>query len=145
MTALHAADVDNRERFVSTRREYNLVDRHEEATVLPLCEDRGQNLGVVPWPPLAGGFLAGTHERDVEPEEGRGRSITSKATPGRSTSSRPPRGSSGWRPRSPRCEPTRLGTCSVSRTPTSDLWGPQPVGQSFARADGRRETPATRS
>jgi len=69
MKALHEAEVDNRERFVSMQCEYNLVDRHEEANVLPLCIDQG--LGVIPWSPLAGGFLTGKYERDAEPEEGR--------------------------------------------------------------------------
>ncbi len=69
MKALAVADVNNRERFVSMQCEYNLVDRHEEANVLPLCAD--QNLGVIPWSPLAGGFLTGKYERGVEPEGGR--------------------------------------------------------------------------
>ncbi len=69
MKALHAADVENYERFVSMQCEYNLVDRHEEANALPLCADQG--LGVIPWSPLAGGFLADKYERGKEPEEGR--------------------------------------------------------------------------
>jgi aryl-alcohol dehydrogenase-like predicted oxidoreductase len=69
MKALHAADVENYERFVSMQCEYNLVDRHEEANVLPLCTD--QDLGVIPWSPLAGGFLADKYERGKDPEEGR--------------------------------------------------------------------------
>jgi aryl-alcohol dehydrogenase-like predicted oxidoreductase len=69
MKALHEAEVGNYERFVSMQCEYNLVDRHEEANVLPLCAD--QDLGVIPWSPLAGGFLADKYERDTEPQEGR--------------------------------------------------------------------------
>jgi len=69
MKALHEAEVDNYERFVSTQCEYNLVDRHEEANALPLCAD--QDLGVIPWSPLAGGFLADKYERGEDPEEGR--------------------------------------------------------------------------
>jgi aryl-alcohol dehydrogenase-like predicted oxidoreductase len=60
--ALYAADVDNRERFVSMQPEYNAVDRHEEANVLPACEAEG--VGVLPWSPLAGGFLTGKYDRD---------------------------------------------------------------------------------
>ena len=67
--ALYEADLHNTERFVSMQCEYNLVDRHEEANVLPLCAD--QDIGVVPWSPLAGGFLAGKYSRDEDPEEGR--------------------------------------------------------------------------
>jgi len=69
MKALGEAEGSNYERFVSLQCEYNLVDRHEEANALPLCAD--QNLGVVPWSPLAGGFLADKYERASDPEEGR--------------------------------------------------------------------------
>ncbi|PSP94521.1 aldo/keto reductase [Halobacteriales archaeon QS_4_62_28] len=69
MMALHEAEVNNYERFVSMQCEYNLVDRHEEANVLPLCAD--QDIGVIPWSPLAGGFLAGKYERGKDPEDGR--------------------------------------------------------------------------
>ncbi|WP_440764343.1 aldo/keto reductase [Natronorubrum sp. DTA7] len=67
--ALYEADVDNDERFVSMQCEYNLVDRHEEANVLPLCADQG--IGVLPWSPLAGGFLTGKYDRDEVPADGR--------------------------------------------------------------------------
>ena len=67
--ALYTADIDNRERFVSMQCEYNLVDRHEEQNVLPLCRDQG--VGVIPWSPLAGGFLADKYDPDEEPEAGR--------------------------------------------------------------------------
>jgi len=67
--ALYAADVENYERFVSMQPEYNAVDRHEEANVLPACAAEG--VGVLPWSPLAGGFLTGKYERGEEPESGR--------------------------------------------------------------------------
>ncbi|WP_435195502.1 aldo/keto reductase [Natronomonas sp. EA1] len=67
--ALYQADAENHARFVSMQPEYNAVDRHEEANVLPACEAEG--VGVVPWSPLAGGFLAGKYDRDAEPESGR--------------------------------------------------------------------------
>jgi aryl-alcohol dehydrogenase-like predicted oxidoreductase len=67
--ALYAADVENYERFVSMQPEYNAVDRHEEANVLPACAAEG--VGVLPWSPLAGGFLTGKYERGEAPESGR--------------------------------------------------------------------------
>ncbi|TKX54374.1 aldo/keto reductase, partial [Halorubrum sp. SS7] len=67
--ALYAADVENRERFVSMQPEYNAVDRHEEANVLPVCAAEG--IGVLPWSPLAGGFLTGKYSRGEDPESGR--------------------------------------------------------------------------
>jgi aryl-alcohol dehydrogenase-like predicted oxidoreductase len=60
--ALYTADVENYERFVCMQPEYNAVDRHEEANLLPVCE--GEGIGVIPWSPLAGGFLTGKYDRD---------------------------------------------------------------------------------
>ena len=42
-------------RFVSMQNFYNLVYREEEREMLPLCRDAG--VGVIPWSPLARGFL----------------------------------------------------------------------------------------
>ncbi len=67
--ALYTADVENLERFACMQPEYNAVDRHEEANLLPVCE--GEGVGVVPWSPLAGGFLAGKYDRDDDVSEGR--------------------------------------------------------------------------
>jgi aryl-alcohol dehydrogenase-like predicted oxidoreductase len=67
--ALYQADADNHQRFVSMQPEYNAVDRHEEVNVLPVCDSEG--IGVLPWSPLAGGFLAGKYERGEAPESGR--------------------------------------------------------------------------
>jgi aryl-alcohol dehydrogenase-like predicted oxidoreductase len=60
--ALYTADVEGFERFACMQPEYNAVDRHEEANLLPVCE--GEGVGVIPWSPLAGGFLTGKYERD---------------------------------------------------------------------------------
>ena len=43
--------------FVSMQPQYNLVYREEEREMLPLC--RAEGIGVIPWSPLARGFLAG--------------------------------------------------------------------------------------
>jgi aryl-alcohol dehydrogenase (NADP+) len=51
--------------FVSMQPQYNLVYREEEREMLPLCLDQG--VGVIPWSPLARGFLAGGR---AEPGEG---------------------------------------------------------------------------
>ena len=59
-------------RFVSMQNHYNLVYREEEREMLPLC--RAEGIGIIPWSPLARGFLAGNRERDREGrrrEEGR--------------------------------------------------------------------------
>lgn len=44
-------------RFVTMQNHYNLVYREEEREMLPLCRD--ENIGVLPWSPLARGFLIG--------------------------------------------------------------------------------------
>ncbi|XVH31022.1 aldo/keto reductase [Haloferacaceae archaeon DSL9] len=59
--ALYTADREGWERFATVQPEYNLVDRHEEANLLPICTE--EHIGVIPWSPLAGGFLAGTYNR----------------------------------------------------------------------------------
>ena len=56
-TALHMAERHGWTRFVSMQNHYNLVYREEEREMLPLC--RAEGIGVIPWSPLARGFLAG--------------------------------------------------------------------------------------
>ena len=48
-------------RFVSMQNHYNLVYREEEREMFPLCREEG--IGVMPWSPLARGFLAGNRQR----------------------------------------------------------------------------------
>ncbi|SIR20786.1 Predicted oxidoreductase [Haladaptatus litoreus] len=67
--ALSESDLQEYERFTCMQPEYNLVDRHEEENILPVCESEG--VGVIPWSPLAGGFLTGKYDRGEEPTEGR--------------------------------------------------------------------------
>ncbi len=55
--ALYTADLHSWSRFVSMQNHYNLVYREEEREMIPLCIDQG--IGIVPWSPLARGFLAG--------------------------------------------------------------------------------------
>ena len=56
--------------FVSMQNHYNLVYREEEREMMPLCRARG--IGLIPWSPLARGFLAGNRQRgrkDATPRE----------------------------------------------------------------------------
>ena len=48
-------------RFVSMQNHYNLLHREEEREMIPLCLDQG--IGVIPYSPLARGFLAGGRTR----------------------------------------------------------------------------------
>jgi aryl-alcohol dehydrogenase (NADP+) len=51
-------------RFVTMQNHYNLVYREEEREMLPLC--RAEGIGVIPWSPLARGFLAGNRRRGLK-------------------------------------------------------------------------------
>jgi 1-deoxyxylulose-5-phosphate synthase len=62
--AQHVADTNGWTRFVSMQNHYNLVYREEEREMIPQCIDQG--VGVIPWSPLARGFLTGTRTRDGE-------------------------------------------------------------------------------
>jgi aryl-alcohol dehydrogenase (NADP+) len=54
---LYTSDRLGLARFVTMQNHYNLVYREEEREMLPLCREEG--IGVIPWSPLARGFLAG--------------------------------------------------------------------------------------
>jgi len=45
--------------------QYNLLVRDIEHEIVPACADSG--MGLLPWSPLAGGWLAGKYQRDQEP------------------------------------------------------------------------------
>jgi aryl-alcohol dehydrogenase (NADP+) len=49
-------------RFVSMQNHYNLVYREEEREMNPLCQAEG--IGLIPWSPLARGFLAGNRRKE---------------------------------------------------------------------------------
>jgi aryl-alcohol dehydrogenase-like predicted oxidoreductase len=51
-------------RFVSMQDHYNLLYREEEREVIPFCIDDG--VGVIPWSPLARGWLTGSRSREGE-------------------------------------------------------------------------------
>jgi aryl-alcohol dehydrogenase (NADP+) len=59
---LHSADEHHWSRFISMQNHYNLVYREEEREMIPLCLTEG--IGLLPWSPLARGFLAGNRNRE---------------------------------------------------------------------------------
>src|ERR1700751_329717 len=59
---LHLADQNGYARFVTMQNHYNLVYREEEREMNPLC--RAEGVGLIPWSPLARGFLAGNRQAD---------------------------------------------------------------------------------
>jgi len=63
MNALWTSKTEHLSRFVTLQAEYSLVVRELEREHIPLCREMG--LGVLPWSPLAGGFLSGKYERSA--------------------------------------------------------------------------------
>jgi aryl-alcohol dehydrogenase-like predicted oxidoreductase len=55
------AERRGRERFVCEQPPYSILVRGVETEVLPVCQRYG--MGVIPWSPLAGGFLSGAYRR----------------------------------------------------------------------------------
>ncbi len=66
---LYLADLHGWTRFVSMQNHYNLVYREEEREMLPLCREEG--IAVIPWSPLARGFLAGNRNKATRGETAR--------------------------------------------------------------------------
>ena len=61
---LYKSDELGLARFVTMQNHYNLVYREEEREMLPLCREEG--IGVIPWSPLARGFLMGNRRGKSE-------------------------------------------------------------------------------
>src|SRR5260370_1877064 len=59
---LAVAEARGWSRFVSMQNHYNLVYREEEREMLPLC--RAEGIGIIPWSPLARGFVAGNRRKE---------------------------------------------------------------------------------
>jgi aryl-alcohol dehydrogenase (NADP+) len=60
--ALHISEREGWARFVAMQNHYNLIYREEEREMIPLC--RAEGVGIIPWSPLARGFLAGNRTPD---------------------------------------------------------------------------------
>jgi aryl-alcohol dehydrogenase-like predicted oxidoreductase len=59
-----AAEKRGRERFMCEQPPYSMLIRSVEKDVLPVCEEYG--MGVIPWSPLAGGWLSGRYSKGGE-------------------------------------------------------------------------------
>ncbi len=69
MKSLAVSDFNRYARFISIQPQYSLVSREMDREVLPLCLQ--ENVGVIPWAPLGGGFLTGKYTERKEPSFGR--------------------------------------------------------------------------
>ena len=66
--ALWSSKIYNLESFIAVQTRYNLLDRSIERELVPCCQTYG--IGVVPWGPLASGFLTGKYHRGAEIPKG---------------------------------------------------------------------------
>lgn len=76
MKALAISEKLNLEKFITLQAYYNILERDLEFELVPLCLD--QKIGILPWSPLAAGFLTGKYRRGKPRPEGARRSDESK-------------------------------------------------------------------
>ena len=71
------AERRGRERFRCEQPPYSIFVRGIETSVLPTCQKYG--MGVIPWSPLAGGWLTGRYRKDAPaPDSGRARRMPAR-------------------------------------------------------------------
>jgi aryl-alcohol dehydrogenase (NADP+) len=70
--AQHIAEEHGWTKFVSMQNHYNLIYREEEREMIPYCREEG--LAIIPWSPLARGFLSGSRTRNNSGETERSKS-----------------------------------------------------------------------
>jgi aryl-alcohol dehydrogenase-like predicted oxidoreductase len=69
---LYLSRLNGWSRFISMQNHYNLIYREEEREMIPLCMD--ESIGLIPWSPLARGFLAGNRNKTSSGETVRAKS-----------------------------------------------------------------------
>lgn len=62
--ALWTSTIHNLESFIAVQSKYNMLERSIEKELVPCCKRYG--VGVIPWGPLASGFLTGKYQRNQE-------------------------------------------------------------------------------
>jgi aryl-alcohol dehydrogenase (NADP+) len=65
--ALGRSELKNLARIDSVQPRYNLLFRPIERDLLPLCDE--ERIAVIPYNPIAGGFLTGKHDRNQPPPD----------------------------------------------------------------------------
>ena len=63
--AVHVARINGFTPPVTLQPQYSLLVREIESEIVPACLDA--NIGLLPWSPLAGGWLTGKYQRDADP------------------------------------------------------------------------------
>jgi aryl-alcohol dehydrogenase-like predicted oxidoreductase len=70
------AELQGKEPLIALQLEYSLVERNIEREHIPVAQELG--IGILPWSPLAGGFLAGKYKRSGNSGVGDGRHEVTK-------------------------------------------------------------------
>ena len=65
----YVAEMNGWTKFVSMQNHYNLVYQEEEREMIPFCREEG--IAIIPWSPLARGFLTGSRKREAHEETSR--------------------------------------------------------------------------
>ena len=104
---LQTSDLMGLARFVTMQNHYNLVYREEEREMIPLCLEEG--VGLIPWSPLARGFLAGNRNA-----ENRGETVRAKTDDFAQRLYYRPSDFVRGRPVDGDCEKTRSAECTDS-------------------------------
>ena len=68
MNSLHLSRKNSWSSYVTLQAQYSLICRDIEREHVPLCREEG--LGILPWSPLAGGFLTGKFDKSNPPPKG---------------------------------------------------------------------------
>ena len=69
---LYTSELNGWTRFTTMQNHYNLIYREEEREMIPFCVEEG--VGIIPWSPLARGFLAGNRRKRGEGDTARAKS-----------------------------------------------------------------------
>jgi aryl-alcohol dehydrogenase-like predicted oxidoreductase len=66
--AISKSRTNNLHSFITEQPRYNILDRKIEEELVPFCQ--AYNIGIIPWGPLAGGFLTGKYRSGQKPPSG---------------------------------------------------------------------------
>jgi aryl-alcohol dehydrogenase-like predicted oxidoreductase len=69
MKSLSFSDFNRYARFISIQPQYSLTNREMDREMISLCLE--EEVGIIPWAPLAGGFLSGKYSSQDQPTTGR--------------------------------------------------------------------------
>ncbi len=69
MKSLSYSDYHRYARYISIQPQYGLINREMDREMFSLCKE--ENVAIIPWAPIGGGFLSGKYKKNTIPKEGR--------------------------------------------------------------------------